>query len=245
MRTLVVFLKLPIPGKVKTRLAKSIGAGEAAEAYKQLVAQVLAKVTPGPFDTIRIQFDPPSEESAIRQWLAPHLDPDTPSSALSPSPQAAVLCLRRSPLRSESQAPTGPKSHPKISYHPQSSGDLGDRLKTAFAEAFAAGATQAAAIGTDCVDITPLHFEQAWSALETGSDIVFGPANDGGYYLVALKSYYPEIFQNIPWSEPDTLEKSLQAAAQANLKTCQLADTLTDIDTIEEWQAAHPPTGSP
>ena len=96
--------------------------------------------------------------------------------------------------------------------------DLGQRLTDAFARVFAGGFPVAAVIGTDSPDLPLPFIEQAFSGLEAGrADVVFGPAEDGGYYLAALKKPCPELFREIPWSTGAVLETSRTHAAAAGL----------------------------
>ena len=199
---LMIFVKFPEPGKVKTRLAKVLGDEGAAKAYRQLVSHVAEGVQPpqGLEDqwAIWVVFDPAERESEVREWLDPQ--------------------FRGAASRYLAQVP----------------GDLGDRLVGAFAAGFEAGFGKIAAIGTDCVDLDADGIGEAWKMLDQ-RDVVFGPADDGGYYLVGLKDASPIIFQGVPWSDPRTLAVSRQIASEAGLSVGELA-VLSDIDEIEQWR---------
>jgi len=119
-------------------------------------------------------------------------------------------------------------------YRPQEGEDLGERLLNAFSRAFSLGARKVAIIGSDCPYVTVDHLEQAWRELDS-ADIVFGPAVDGGYWLVAAKQVHPEPFRNISWGGAMVLEQSLEAARGAGLMV-RLLEKLHDIDTIEDWE---------
>jgi uncharacterized protein len=118
---------------------------------------------------------------------------------------------------------------------PQPLGDLGARLWSAAEHAWAAGAATVTLVGTDCPAIAPCHYKQAWSALADGADVVFGPAEDGGYYLQAMARPFPELFQNIPWSQPHTLAAVLDKCAALGLKVARL-EPLEDLDDLPSWQ---------
>lgn len=111
---------------------------------------------------------------------------------------------------------------------PQGEGDLGDRMERCMAREFARDARRVLVIGTDCPSLQPAHLDAAARALAT-QRIVFGPAEDGGYYLVGLAQPQPEIFANIPWSTDRVLAESLARARQLGLEPALLA-TLRDID---------------
>ena len=83
-----------------------------------------------------------------------------------------------------------------VHFFPQSPGDLGERLSAGFGQAFEAGLDAVAAIGTDCVAITTEILSRTWSALRDDADAVFGPTEDGGYYLVAMNQFRPELFRS-------------------------------------------------
>lgn len=74
VRTVLVFVKAPTPGRVKTRLARDVGAERAAAIYRDMGRQVVDAVRTGPWRTL-VYFDPPGAEEAICQWLA--VSPET------------------------------------------------------------------------------------------------------------------------------------------------------------------------
>lgn len=118
---------------------------------------------------------------------------------------------------------------------PQIEGTLDARLVHAFDHAFSEGASKVAIIGSDCPYVTPHHIRQGFAALNQ-ADAVFGPATDGGYWLVALKAPHPELFQDIPWSTSEVLARSLANARNSNLKL-DLLEILSDVDTKADWHA--------
>ena len=196
-RTLVVFVKEPRPGAVKTRLAAAVGSEAAAELYRTLAESVLEATTPVPGEYERLVFfDPPEARRALRDWL------------------------------------------PGVSLRAQAPGDLGERLADAFARAFGRGATRVAIVGSDAPGVTR---ETALRALEAlaEADVVLGPAQDGGYYLIALRAAHPELVRGIDWSTPAVLPQTLERAAAAGLVVRQL-EPLRDVDTLEDLRAEWP-----
>jgi rSAM/selenodomain-associated transferase 1 len=107
---------------------------------------------------------------------------------------------------------------------------LGERMFRAFKFSLGQGLDKVILIGTDCLTITSLDFQKAFNALDI-YDCVFGPAKDGGYYLVGLKEAQWGLFQNISWGTSDVLKESLRAAKRLKLKT-KLLSVKEDIDTI-------------
>ena len=199
----VIFMKFPAPGRVKTRLATALGAEGAAHAYAQLAATTLAHLaTPPKGQNYWIAYDPPDHREQIADWLRGNA-PDFPWHKL----------------------------------HPQSQGDLGARLWEVVQTALVIEkAPSVTLIGTDCPWIRPHHLTQAQHLLDTGADIVFGPAKDGGYYLQAMKSAIPEMFSDIPWSTPTTLQTCLARAGQLGLRVA-LLEELPDVDTPGDWES--------
>ncbi len=119
-------------------------------------------------------------------------------------------------------------------YEPQPDGDLGARMLGAIAGRCAAGAERVVVIGTDCPDLDPELLEAAFARLDR-NDAVFGPAADGGYYLVGMKRPIPELFREIPWSTPATLSATLARAAGAGVSVALLEER-RDVDTAEDWR---------
>ena len=136
MRLLMVFLKEPIPGKVKTRLASTVGAEEAARRYKALVEVLLRQLQGLENCRIRFCYAPDDADDAIRFWLLPLMNA---SSGESENVYLAPTAL-------------GEKYRQEIDFRPQGQGDLGERMQRAFAEGFTDGYEQIAVIGTDCPD---------------------------------------------------------------------------------------------
>jgi rSAM/selenodomain-associated transferase 2/rSAM/selenodomain-associated transferase 1 len=115
---------------------------------------------------------------------------------------------------------------------PQGEGDLGRRMHLAFAQAFEQGMKRVVLVGTDCPKIRPAHLVKAFQALGR-KDVVVGPALDGGYYLIGLRSPAPDLFHGIPWGTGEVLQRTLDAAAASNRRV-SLLDPLEDVDRRED-----------
>lgn len=121
-------------------------------------------------------------------------------------------------------------------YVSQKGENLGSRMLNAFELVFSHYAEKAIIIGTDIPDLNSDIILQADMLLDN-SDIVIGPSNDGGYYLLGLKKPQRELFENIEWSSDSVLNSTLKAANKLELKIVQLP-VLRDIDTkqdLENW----------
>jgi rSAM/selenodomain-associated transferase 1 len=112
--------------------------------------------------------------------------------------------------------------------------DLGERMANAFARSFELGMDKVVLIGTDCPTLQSNHLNEAFEAL-THSDLVLGPATDGGYYLIGMNRRADYLFEVITWSTSQVLSETLNVASQHGLTTTLLHE-LDDIDTQEDWQ---------
>jgi rSAM/selenodomain-associated transferase 1 len=107
-------------------------------------------------------------------------------------------------------------------------------MANAFARSFELGMDKVVLIGTDCPTLQSQHLNQAFEAL-THSDLVVGPATDGGYYLIGMKRRADYLFEGITWSTAEVLSQTL-AVATAHGLHFTLLDELSDIDTQEDWE---------
>jgi uncharacterized protein len=128
-----------------------------------------------------------------------------------------------------------------LEFRPQSGGDLGLRMAEAFAGAFGPGPRIApvVVIGTDAPGLDGALVAEAFTALNRalGPDLVLGPATDGGYYLLGLRSPEPELFQGLPWSTNRVLGLTLERARKLGL-TLSLLRPLSDVDRPEDLPTA-------
>jgi rSAM/selenodomain-associated transferase 1 len=189
-RHLVVFVRAPRLGTVKTRLAADIG---------PVSAWAFAR------NTLEAVIRPLASDRRWRCWLAV-------------TPDKAIFRRRQWPRT--------------FGLMTQGRGDLGRRM-AAVTESLAPGPV--VIIGTDIPAIRPHHVAAAFKALGR-HDFVFGPARDGGYWLVGLKRRpaFTDIFEAVRWSTEDALADTI-----ANLKggqTHALLETLDDIDDVEAYR---------
>jgi rSAM/selenodomain-associated transferase 1 len=110
--------------------------------------------------------------------------------------------------------------------------DLGERMRNAFKDGFDAGYKKIVLIGSDLPDINATHITKGIEALKS-CEVVFGPAEDGGYYLVGLSKMNEAIFKDKPWSQSHLLHETLQELQKLNVSFRTL-DSLNDIDTYED-----------
>ncbi|MDY7395117.1 TIGR04282 family arsenosugar biosynthesis glycosyltransferase [Aureibaculum sp. 2210JD6-5] len=114
--------------------------------------------------------------------------------------------------------------------------DLGERMKNAFIDGFNEGYNHIVLIGSDLPDIDSTHILKGLDALKT-NEVVFGPAVDGGYYLVGLSKLHETIFDDKPWSQSHLLTETCQELNNDKI-AYSLLEPLNDIDTIDDLLAS-------
>lgn len=194
-RRLVVMVKEPVAGRVKTRLARDIGIVAATFFYRHTVMAVLRRV----------------------------VDPRCWESYLAVAPSTAVASR------------SWQTSAPRLA---QTRGDLGQRMHHIMS-VLPPGPT--IIIGTDIPGIQQRHIAQAFARLR-GSDAVFGPAEDGGYWLVGLtrRPRLVRVFDNVRWSTAHALTDTV-----ANLYplTTRFVSRLSDVDRKTDHSGQHEQAG--
>jgi rSAM/selenodomain-associated transferase 1 len=113
--------------------------------------------------------------------------------------------------------------------------DLGARMNQAFTTLFSQGYRQVLLIGTD-VPTLPFDYLKEAVVLLDSHDLVLGPANDGGYYLIGLTRPIRELFVDIPWSTDQVLGLTREKAVALGLTTA-LLESWRDVDTVADLQA--------
>lgn len=119
-----------------------------------------------------------------------------------------------------------------LTYQLQEEGDLGERMSCTFQVAFEQGAERVIIIGSDCPDVDDLKLREAFQTLQQ-HDLVLGPAIDGGYYLIGLRQFIPQLFFNIAWSTSVVLQQTIAIAQSLSLNVAYLTP-LADVDYPED-----------
>jgi len=186
---LITFIKNPEKGKVKTRLAATVGDEKALAIYKALMEH-------------------------------------TRNIALAIETNRLLFYSQRINFSDE-------WSNEDFQKALQAEGDLGTKIKTAFATAFEQ-AQKVVIIGSDCASLTAEIVQYAFAKLDN-HDFVIGPAMDGGYYLLGMSYFESRLFENIEWSTssvfPDTIK-----IIEGQQKNYALLPELSDIDFEEDWE---------
>lgn len=116
--------------------------------------------------------------------------------------------------------------------HQQVGNDLGERMQKAFENGFNSLYEKIIIVGSDLFDLEPRHIDEAFKALNK-NDVVIGPAEDGGYYLLGMKTMHTSVFKNKNWGTESVCYDTLQNLK--NQKT-SLLETLNDIDLYEDLE---------
>ena len=121
---------------------------------------------------------------------------------------------------------------------PQGTGDLGARMRRATRHLIVDRTCEAAIlIGTDVPMLTAADIETAAAALRGRTDLVLGPADDGGYYLTGMRRVIDAVFDGIEWGTDRVLSQTIAAATCAGMRVQTIAN-LYDVDTIEDLRRA-------
>lgn len=108
--------------------------------------------------------------------------------------------------------------------------DLGERMQNAFKEGFHAGFEKIIVIGSDMYNLAQHDLEEAFAKLD-GYDYVVGPAEDGGYYLLGMKSLNKALFRDKEWGTDTVLADTLQDLKAENVA---LLDERNDVDYYDD-----------
>ncbi|MFT5959321.1 MAG: rSAM/selenodomain-associated transferase 1 [Polaribacter sp.] len=183
---LLVFTRNPALGKVKTRLAKTVGDKTALEIYTFLLERtrdIAAKVTADK----AVYYSVKIRENDI--W------------------DATIF-----------------------QKHQQVGEDLGIRMLHAFKNGFETGYEKVLIIGSDLYDLTADTIANAFLALDK-NDLVIGPAEDGGYYLLGMNSLEEKVFKNKDWGTATVRKDTLEDLKD---KKVFLLAPLNDVDVFED-----------
>ena len=133
---------------------------------------------------------------------------------------------------------------PDFGLIPQEGGGLGERLDDALSRCLNNGFTKAAVMASDSPTLPPEYARKAFELLET-SDVVLGPCEDGGYYLIALSAPHPRLLREVRMSTPSVLRDTIEVARQEGLRVALLpewhdVDTPQDLDRLRHELASAP-----
>jgi len=180
----MIFAKNPEIGKVKTRLAKTIGDKKALMIYLKLLEHTHA-IADRVFADKAIFYSEKVQDFDILDYY----------------------------------------KFPKFL---QKGKDLGDKMERAFGQAFGQDYEKVIIIGSDCFELSTEIIEDAFTALDD-HNVVIGPAQDGGYYLLGMDRHYPHLFKGKNWSTEDVFLDTLLDVKKLKL-SYSILPTLNDVD---------------
>ncbi len=117
----------------------------------------------------------------------------------------------------------------------QGTGDLGERLSSVSAGVFDRGYRAVMLLGSDCATLTPSDLQASLAALSQ-ADVVIGPAQDGGYYLIGATRHDARLFERIEWSTERVCEQTTERAREAGMRY-ELMRVQRDLDDAADLRA--------
>ena len=191
----LLFVRAPQRGRVKTRLAARLGADKTLALYRCFVEDIMATLNAGLYQP-SIFYTPKDQKSVVQAWLGRNYH-----------------CL------------------------PQSGSNLGERMYQALRHIFHEPVKRAVLIGSDIPDLSTGIIAEAFAALQE-SDVVIGPAKDGGYYLIGFQkdALSGDVFNGMEWGTNQVFQQTLVQLQHANL-SYHILPICQDIDTYEDLMA--------
>ena len=122
-----------------------------------------------------------------------------------------------------------------VALQQQAEGDLGRRMEHALGSALQQSG-YVILVGADCPELAITDIEETLQALRDHADVVFGPASDGGYYLVAMRSHHAFLFEAMPWGTANILQLTESRLRDRGISWHRLA-VRRDLDTPEDYVA--------
>ncbi|MFQ5753895.1 MAG: TIGR04282 family arsenosugar biosynthesis glycosyltransferase, partial [bacterium] len=164
MNSIVIFVKYPTPGKVKTRLGAQVGNVLAANLYRLFMEQTFTLVKKAAVSHVFVAYEPAELLDEFNKIIPP-----------------------------------------AFHHFPQIGENLGQRLIHAFEQVFSQHSDKVIILGSDSPTLPIEIVGKAFNRLKS-FDLVLGPAEDGGYYLIGLKQPNKQLFENIQWSSTSVLQ---------------------------------------
>lgn len=203
MQAAAIMARMPVPGKVKTRLVPPLTPLAAARLYTGFLRDAIDRLAcingVRPF----VAYTPPVAEGFFSGFVPP-----------------------------------------VFSTLPQAGEDLGERLANISEALFSRGATAVVLCDSDSPTLPGRYIREAFLRIGE-ADVVIGPCDDGGYYLIGMQRFTPCLFSDIPWSSAHVTQRTVEAAERLGLSVSLLEpwydiDTAADLDRLCREVAASP-----
>lgn len=191
---LIIFVKNLIPGKVKTRMAKTLGDDKALEIYKEMLIKIKEVIQYLPFDKA-VFYSEAIEKNDVWQ-------------------------------------------NGSFQKHLQEGDNIGDRMHNAIEKMYNDGYDKISLIGSDCYQLTSSIVMDSFRFL-SDYDVVIGPAQDGGYYLIAMTGLYQGLFEAKDWGTDKVLKQTKEDLVKYEINHTFVTE-LNDIDDEEDLKQTAP-----
>lgn len=215
--------KYPEPGRVKTRLAATVGDEAAAGVFSAMLTRLLSDLLGDLLSDLLSARQPGAEIES------PENMPSFSADGVVLTPELSIAAMRRWLADRDLSIPVAT----------QGEGSLGDRMQFVFRTRLVGPTDRFVLIGSDLPDIGPAEIQRAFSSLD-GHDVVLGPADDGGYWLIGLNGPWQDdwrtLFDGIAWSTESVFSQTVSGCQQLGLRVGRL-DTRSDIDDMETLDA--------
>lgn len=203
--SIILFTRVPVPGKTKTRLLPILSPEECATLQEAMTLDLAEKLSELKHPIILCYSD---------EWCG----------------EENGVVLRDSFIENVRQACANAPSFTAV---PQCGEGLGERMANAMDDAFKQGAHGCLLMGSDLPDIMRHDIEVAQRALAY-SDVVLGPTGDGGYWLIGSRTPFPQVFEDKDYGTANVLTDAV-AACRAHGRTVALSRETFDIDVPEDY----------
>jgi glycosyltransferase A (GT-A) superfamily protein (DUF2064 family) len=226
-KTLIVFAREPIPGRTKTRLCPPLDGATAAALYACFLRDTIDLARRIAGARALIAYTPESDAGFFARLA---LD-------LAARPQRGMGLGERMDNAfadtfapsTDHRPPTAEDSELKIE---DSNVGAGETLSSIL-NPRSSNLSSVVIIGTDSPNLPTDYLHAAFARLDDGADLVLGPADDGGYYLIGLRARQPRLLREAPMSTPTLLADTLAIAAELGLRA-ELLPMWYDVDTAAE-----------
>lgn len=211
-----IFFRIPLYGKVKKRLAAEIGEDVAFKAYRSMLDATIENVLR--IHGVDIYGFYEGEETSLNPSLPPFNSP-----------------LTKGGYREVEEGLRGFSG--KIPLYSQQGVDLGERMSNAIKWLFNKGYEKVSLIGADSPDLPLSFITYALEKLDS-YDLVIGPSEDGGYYLIGMNKPFDTIFKDINWGHDNVLKDTVSKAKAAGISYFLLPEwyDIDDLNSLNRWK---------
>jgi rSAM/selenodomain-associated transferase 1 len=206
-----IFFRSPALGKVKKRLAYEIGEDAALKAYESMLNATIENVSK--LKGIDIYGFYEGEITSLNFRM--------------PSDNPPIPPLEKS----------GKEGFEKLPLVAQEGGNLGERMYKAIQWFFDKGYQKVLLIGTDSPDLPLFFIKEAFQKLDS-YELVIGPSEDGGYYLIGMKEPLEMVFKNMEWGSDTVLNDTILHVHTAKKSYFLLSEwyDIDDFNTLNRWR---------